>query len=635
MTDLKINDVRPRLQILQTDPEARSFDLPFAVLSGDHLKVAIDDGAPNEVAFTVDRLNETDGARLTLASAPPVGARISIWRDMPVERVTDFLDDGTFRASALNRELDRLAMLLQQAEARAEESLRVAPSDLERPLLLPPAAERAGRILSFDADGAPATPAALNALDVVAANLQDLRNYADTYLGAADAAPGARHDGAPLEDGDLYYDRLARRLMVYDATLASWIVAYTTASDYVTRDGAVPMTGALEAPDVLIGGASVWHPGNQGAGSGLDADRLDGSEADAFASATELADLSGRMDEVETRLALNTVRDVVASGWSVLDMVDGVADAFVDASGVDAALSTNADYDAAAEFYAPQITLGTPDQPVPAGVWTVGGGDSPSNGAYTPSGNNGGGYTSGLSFAGDFAVRAVLPSSGNIPNVGVVDAPSVGSLILTDSSGNANMDAVANSYYQHDSGTASKGAYRGATRMLAAAFAAGDALTIQRVGGVLSFLRNDAPFHSFATTFSGAMRLVIAHPNGSIGAISSLLYTESGARQDMTLVSTAQTAGAAPASARIVLIAEPVDSILLNTDLLVDASRDDGVTWSAGVLSDVAAYDASARVYASDPIDLSGQPAGTAMRLRLRTANAKDIRVHAWTLQWS
>jgi len=55
----------------------------------------------------------------------------------------------------------------------------------------------------------------------VSDNIDDVRNYADTYLGSKDAEPTTRNDGTPLQAGDLYFDTNINVFKVYSGT--SWL----------------------------------------------------------------------------------------------------------------------------------------------------------------------------------------------------------------------------------------------------------------------------------------------------------------------------------------------------------------------------------------------------------------------------
>uniref|UniRef100_UPI0029343D91 hypothetical protein n=1 Tax=Shumkonia mesophila TaxID=2838854 RepID=UPI0029343D91 len=84
----------------------------------------------------------------------------------------------------------------------------------------------------------------------------------------------------------------------------------------------------------------------------------------------------------------------------------------------------------------------------------------------------------------------------------------------------------------------------------------------------------------------------------------------------MVLVSNTITAAAAPSTVRVTLDHEDVaGTAVLNTDVIVSASRDDGTTYTAAVLTVLRDAGAGRKVYVAD-IDLSGQPSGTALRLK-------------------
>ncbi|WP_316978058.1 hypothetical protein, partial [Shumkonia mesophila] len=88
-------------------------------------------------------------------------------------------------------------------------------------------------------------------------------------------------------------------------------------------------------------------------------------------------------------------------------------------------------------------------------------------------------------------------------------------------------------------------------------------------------------------------------------------FVETATSAAMTLVSEAITAAAAPASARVTLDHEDVaGTAVLNTDVIVSASRDDGTTYTAAVLTVLRDAGSGRKVYVAD-IDLSGQPSGT------------------------
>jgi len=74
--------------------------------------------------------------------------------------------------------------------------------------------------------------------------------------------------------------------------------------------------------DFLVNGNTVWHAGNDGSGSGLDADTVDGYHASAFASASLLGSSWVR----ENNTSQDTLFSMSTSGWAVLDDGDNDSD---------------------------------------------------------------------------------------------------------------------------------------------------------------------------------------------------------------------------------------------------------------------------------------------------------------------
>jgi hypothetical protein len=117
---------------------------------------------------------------------------------------------------------------------------------------------------------------------------------------------------------------------------------------------------------------------------------------------------------------------------------------------------------------------------------------------------------------------------------------------------------------------------------------------------------------------------------------SNDLYTQT-TNGDLTLISTATTAQAAPADARIVIFEQDDDVLTINTDIKAFASRDNGTTYTEVVLQDEGDY-ASGKQILAGSVDISGQPSGTSMRYKIRGYNnsgdAKEFSLHGVCLTW-
>jgi len=171
-----INDTSARVQYTATSGQT-VFTVPFEFFSNADLKVYRSATLQTLTTnYTVTGAGVTGGGTITLVSAATAGEIITIARDVPVARTTDFPSSGPFNIEALNTDLDRLTAMIQQQETLDTRSLRIDQFDTPNTLnALPSKTSRAGRVLSFDADGQPSTtttafPEALTATNYIRVN---------------------------------------------------------------------------------------------------------------------------------------------------------------------------------------------------------------------------------------------------------------------------------------------------------------------------------------------------------------------------------------------------------------------------------------------------------------------------------
>lgn len=79
--------------------------------------------------------------------------RYTIFRDIAIERTTDFPTSGPFNISSLNTELDRLFAISQELETGVSRTMILAESDSADSITLPDTSVRLNKILSFDSVG--------------------------------------------------------------------------------------------------------------------------------------------------------------------------------------------------------------------------------------------------------------------------------------------------------------------------------------------------------------------------------------------------------------------------------------------------------------------------------------------------
>lgn len=105
--------------------------------------------------YTVSGVGNDSGGNITLAVGATAGDIITIYRDMALERTTDYQNSGDFLASEVNEDFDRLWLAIQQNDTNDSRSVRKPVSDLSSiNMELPVASGRSHRLLGFDSTGA-------------------------------------------------------------------------------------------------------------------------------------------------------------------------------------------------------------------------------------------------------------------------------------------------------------------------------------------------------------------------------------------------------------------------------------------------------------------------------------------------
>ena len=104
--------------------------------------------------FSITGIGDPDGGEIAFGTAPAPGTTITLLRRTEGIRETAFVDGGPFRASAINAELDRIMLLIQEDREehgeRCVATRRNPPST--SPCRRPP---RANKLLGFDSAGSP------------------------------------------------------------------------------------------------------------------------------------------------------------------------------------------------------------------------------------------------------------------------------------------------------------------------------------------------------------------------------------------------------------------------------------------------------------------------------------------------
>ena len=315
---------------------------------------------------------------------------------------------------------------------------------------------------------------------------------------------------------------------------------------------------------------------------------------------------------------------------AALNFADGQADAY---DGDTLATKTNATYDGTNDYYSsPGNAITTASEFTKSGNHTM----TP-DGHISSSAMNSCSYQT-AAISGDFDFQftwTTVASTGGITGMGV-------SFVLASVIGGFNSGAGDTVGGLQSPGTNvpftidnnSNGMYLYGNRsqeLSTTQMSPGDTFRVTRVSGVFTVYRNGGLLRTMTATSSANVHLVLGNAAAYGDVLDDMTFVQTVG--NITLVSTPVTALAAPSTAFVTVQAKPVDSITLNTDLVAEVSRDGGTTWSTVTLT-AGATNASFVNYEGS-VDISGQPSGTSMVIRITTANNKEVQVSGHVLRWA
>jgi hypothetical protein len=162
MPAILVNDVSPVISYVATAAQTL-FSVPFEFFdNGDivveraGVELTYSPTPANNNQYSVVGANVEGGGSITLGSpGATLGETIVIYRDVPIERLANYPETGPMAVRSLNAEQAKHIAMMQQLERDVNRSVTVPIG--ESSIDLPSAAERAEKILTFDAAGAPVT----------------------------------------------------------------------------------------------------------------------------------------------------------------------------------------------------------------------------------------------------------------------------------------------------------------------------------------------------------------------------------------------------------------------------------------------------------------------------------------------
>lgn len=153
MPHIQIPDVAPIVRYV-ADGVQTSFPYPFPIFAESNMTVYLD-GARQISGYDISGEGQSEGGDITFDAAPEEGAVIVIERILPLARISDFLQGGSFSAASINGELDYMIAAIQQVARLNSTMLRYDDHEATAQTTLPAKADRCGKALGFDGQGNP------------------------------------------------------------------------------------------------------------------------------------------------------------------------------------------------------------------------------------------------------------------------------------------------------------------------------------------------------------------------------------------------------------------------------------------------------------------------------------------------
>lgn len=227
------------------------------------------------IDYTVTGTDEVTGGNVIFTAAPAALSSVALLRQVAIARDTDYQYSGDFQSPTVNRDFDRLVMMIQDSGIAVANALRFPPGDASDGFL-PVAALRALNVLGFDAEGnivlAPTVSGDATGLTLALASASTLFQGAAMvgYNEALNYAPGsigAHFNGlASVTDATKGAALLGYKLDATGAsgrTLAAKLGESVSVKDFgAVGDGATDDTVAVQAAVdwAILNGKALYFP---------------------------------------------------------------------------------------------------------------------------------------------------------------------------------------------------------------------------------------------------------------------------------------------------------------------------------------------------------------------------------------
>jgi hypothetical protein len=153
MAHVTIPDTSPRVQYTVGGTSTTDFSIPYPYFEDADIVVYVGStlkALTTDYTITGTAVDEGYSGGTVVLNTGVTNTTVTVIRDVPAERITDFPTNGPFNITQLNSELDRMTAALQQEETSHDLYLKVAEYDTYTDLTLPDFDTRKGKFLYFD-----------------------------------------------------------------------------------------------------------------------------------------------------------------------------------------------------------------------------------------------------------------------------------------------------------------------------------------------------------------------------------------------------------------------------------------------------------------------------------------------------
>lgn len=395
------------------------------------------------------------------------------------------------------------------------------------------------------------------------------------------------------------------------------------------------------------------------------------------------------VSHLENEIGLINFNRLVDNSAAIDDFVKGFSDAFVDETGVNTSANSNSIYNNTTDTYASALNLQAVDIGADATLWqgntsnwTFGFNNSDGNaiGLESSEGSFGGNARSTIRMknvttrsliTGDF-IRLRPNNTSNIGGLIALVHEDYASHIPGDTTGNHWGGGIFSNSSSHwfngnptTAGVKASALYFGGSNMYAynvasastssaVSYTGGSSGTevilgldsstnrmYAKVNGTLNTTLNNTWADSTHGSVIDGDFYIIAATNGEgynvdLDFLRTELILNSSKSASTILASTFQTAArtavSTPSTVRLVMLGKEEATQTLNSDTVFQVSRNNGSNFSSITMSEISTYNSSGVKIYTGTVDVSGQPSGTQIVLKVTCAEDKRFTIHGYSL---